>query len=129
MKEVERINKSVLTAHSIEIGNSGWSLSQKDNPVLCYYCKSPLFYVGIEGWYLRGHIKELAVRQLLVEAEKIIDLGINPKDCRNPRNAIFNVGENKMYLFDFGEYKFIEEPGNHKKIRKEIKVGIQRWYI
>mgnify|MGYP001570464852 FL=1 len=46
MREVERINKSVLTADSIEAGK-GWSLAQKDNPVLCSYCKSPLFYIGI----------------------------------------------------------------------------------
>ncbi len=47
MKELERINKSVLTADSIET-RKGWSLAQKDNPVLCEYCKSPLFYVGID---------------------------------------------------------------------------------
>ena len=46
MKEVERINKLVLTADSIECKR--WSLAQKDNPVLCSYCKSPLFYIGIE---------------------------------------------------------------------------------
>jgi hypothetical protein len=45
MREVERINKSVLTADSIE--SCRWTLAQKDNPVLCSYCKSPLFYVGI----------------------------------------------------------------------------------
>ena len=47
MKELERINKSVLTAGSIET-RKGWSLAQKDNPILCEYCKSPLFYVGID---------------------------------------------------------------------------------
>ena len=47
MKELERINKSIITADSIEARN-GWSLSQKENPTLCSYCKSPLFYVWIE---------------------------------------------------------------------------------
>ncbi|MEK6854841.1 MAG: hypothetical protein AABX73_01325 [Nanoarchaeota archaeon] len=46
MKEVERMNKLVLTADSIECKR--WTLAQKDNPVLCFYCKSPLFYIGIE---------------------------------------------------------------------------------
>lgn len=46
MREVERINKSVLTVDSIEDGR-GWSLAQKENPVLCFYCKSPLFYVNM----------------------------------------------------------------------------------
>lgn len=46
MREVERIQKSVLTADSIETGR-GWTLAQKDNPLLCSYCKSPLFYVGV----------------------------------------------------------------------------------
>lgn len=61
MREVERINKSVLTADSIE--SRGWSLSQKDNPVLCFYCKSPLFYIsivwGIVEEELCGSIKVL----------------------------------------------------------------------
>ena len=46
MKEIEKINKLVLTADSIECKR--WSLAQKENPVLCYYCKSPLFYAAIE---------------------------------------------------------------------------------
>ena len=46
IKENERINKSVLTANSIETSR-GRSLSEKDNPLLCYYCKSPLFYIHI----------------------------------------------------------------------------------
>ncbi len=46
MRETERINKSVLTADSIET-QRGWTLAQKDNPLLCRYCKSPLFYVGV----------------------------------------------------------------------------------
>lgn len=46
MKNIERITKLILTADSIEL-RRGWSLAQKDNPLLCSYCKSPLFYVEI----------------------------------------------------------------------------------
>jgi len=46
IKERERILKSVLTADSIETRRS-WTLSSKENPLLCYYCKSPLFYIEI----------------------------------------------------------------------------------
>ncbi|MAG77630.1 MAG: hypothetical protein CL811_12820 [Colwelliaceae bacterium] len=46
MREVERINKSIITADSIE-ARKGWTLANKDNPVLCHYCKSPLFYIGL----------------------------------------------------------------------------------
>lgn len=44
--EIERINKLVLTADSIR-SSDGWSLAHKNNPLLCDYCKSPLFYIEI----------------------------------------------------------------------------------
>jgi len=90
MKEVERINKSVLTADSIE-ARSGWSLSQKDNPVLCYYCKSPLFYVGIV-W---GIAEE---RELLGDI-KIKVLGKE----REPQYSLREIGLN-LYCAECGHF-------------------------
>ncbi len=45
-KDKEKIAKLVFTADSIE-NNKGWSLVQRENPLLCDYCKSPLFYIDI----------------------------------------------------------------------------------
>lgn len=61
MRELERINKSIITADSIET-SSGWSLSKEDNPFLCEYCKSPLFYINIEWGIVEDDIyKEIKV--------------------------------------------------------------------
>ena len=84
--------------------------------------------IGKGGWELEGHIKKQVGRQLLVEAEKIIDLGINPQDCDNSENAIFNFEENKMYLFDFHIYEFIKGTENLQKLREEVKRDIMDEY-
>ncbi|MEK6951836.1 MAG: hypothetical protein AABX29_02370 [Nanoarchaeota archaeon] len=76
MKETERINKSVLTADSIE-SKRGWSLAQKDGIVLCYYCKSPLFYF----------LKELGI----VEESNLWDIKVIHKE-REPQYILREVG-------------------------------------
>lgn len=78
MKEVERINKSVLTADSIE-GRGRWSLAQKENPVLCSYCKSPLFYVEIV-WGIVEESKLLEIKILEKERKScysLREIGLN----------------------------------------------------
>jgi len=84
--------------------------------------------IGKKGLYLNGDIKELAVKQLLVEVDKIIDLPIEPGDCTNPGNAIFNFEENKMYLVDFGMYEFIKGPKNLQELREQFKCNIINRY-
>lgn len=88
MKEVERINKSVLTADSIK-ARRGWSLTQKDNPVLCRYCKSPLFYVGIE-W------------GIVEEEELFKDIKVVGKE-REPQYWIREIGL-ILYCAECGHY-------------------------
>lgn len=87
MKEVERINKSILTADSIE-GNRGWSLAQKENPTLCYYCKSPLFYVFIE-WGV-------------VEESSLLGIPVRYKE-REPQYSLREVGL-LMYCAECGNF-------------------------
>ncbi len=60
MNEVERINKSVLIADSIK-STRRWSLAQQDNPVLCSYCKSPLFYLEIVWGIIEEEKREFKV--------------------------------------------------------------------
>lgn len=85
MKEVEKINKSVLTADSIE-ARRGWSLAQKDNPVLCFYCKSPLFYVGIV-WGI-------------VEEEELLGISISE---RKTNYSLREIGLN-LYCAECGHF-------------------------
>ncbi|MDP1695044.1 MAG: hypothetical protein Q8L34_05900 [Candidatus Woesearchaeota archaeon] len=87
MKEVERISKSVLTADSIE-SRRGWSLAQKDNPVMCIYCKSPLFYVGI-SWGI-------------VEEERWKDIKIFNKQ-REPQYRLQEIGLH-LYCAECGHW-------------------------
>jgi len=84
--------------------------------------------IGKKGSELKGNIKDLAVGQLLVEVEKIIDLGTEPRDCDNPENVIFNFEENKMYLIDFEFYEFIKGPKNRQKLREQFKHAIMNEY-
>lgn len=86
MKEVERINKLVLTVDSIE-SNRRWSLAQQDNPVLCSYCKSPLFYIEIV-WGI-------------IEQEKY-DFKVAGKE-REPQYSIREVGLN-LYCAECGHF-------------------------
>ena len=60
MREVERINKSVITADSIEV-TKGWGLGDKENPFLCYYCLSPLFYIRIVWGIVEDEVFEIKV--------------------------------------------------------------------
>lgn len=85
MKEVERINKSVLTADSIDV-RRGWSLSQKNNPVLCFYCKSPLFYVEIV-WGI-------------VEEEELLGISISE---RKTNYSLREIGLN-LYCAECGHF-------------------------
>lgn len=87
MREVERINKSVLTADSIEC-RRGWSLAQKDNPVMCLYCKSPLFYIEIV-WGI-------------VEEERWSDIKVLGKE-REPQYRLQEIGLN-LYCAECGHY-------------------------
>jgi len=84
--------------------------------------------IGREGLELEGHIKELAVGQLLVEVEKIIDLTIDPFDCDNPSNVIFNFEDNKLYLVDFGMYYRIKGPKNLQELGENYKRNIMDMY-
>lgn len=86
--EKEKINKSVLTANSIE-ASRGWSLSQKDNPLLCYYCKSPLFYIEI----IWGIVEELSLLGIKV-------LGDNHKSHYSLREVGFN-----LYCAECGKFE------------------------
>jgi|TARA_Y100000034_G_C6904339_1_gene419165 hypothetical protein len=88
MREVERINKSVLTADSIE-GMGRWSLSQKENPVLCFYCKSPLFYIQI-------------VWGVVEEEELFKNMGIVKRN-RKPHYSLREVGLN-LYCAECGHF-------------------------
>ena len=88
MREVERINKSVLTANSIE-GRGSWSLSQKENPVLCFYCKSPLFYIQI-------------VWGIVEERELLGDIKIIGKE-RKSNYSLREVGLN-LYCAECGHF-------------------------
>ncbi len=88
MREVERINKSVLTADSIETGR-GWSLAQKDNPLLCFYCKSPLFYVEI-------------VWGIVEERGLLWDIKVVGKE-REPQYALREIGLN-LYCAECGHF-------------------------
>ena len=88
MKEVERINKSVLTADSIRTGD-GWSLAMKDNPVLCFYCKSPLFYIRI-------------VWGVVEEEEFLKDIKVLGKE-REPQYSLREVGLN-LYCAECGHF-------------------------
>lgn len=93
MREVERINKSVLTADIIKTGGS-WSLSYKDNPVLCFYCKSPLFYVEIvwgiveEEELLEG-IKVLGKERKPQYALREIGLNLHCAECGHFHNNYY----------------------------------------
>lgn len=87
MREVERINKSVLTADSVETSR-GWSLAQKDNPVLCSYCKSPLFYVGIV-WGV-------------VEEKELLGIKVLGKE-REPQYSLREIGLN-LYCAECGHF-------------------------
>lgn len=86
MREVERINKSVLTADSIGT-REGWSLAHKDNPVLCFYCKSPLFYVEI-------------VWGVVEEEELLKDIKVLGKE-REPQYSLREIGLN-LYCAECG---------------------------
>ena len=46
MEIKEKIAKFVYTLESIETAR-GWTLSQRDKALLCYSCKSPLFYIEV----------------------------------------------------------------------------------
>lgn len=87
MREVERINKLVLTADSIE-GVGRWSLAQKENPVLCFCCKSPLFYVQI----IWG----------VVEEEELFNIKVIGKE-RKPHYSLRETGLN-LYCAECGHF-------------------------
>lgn len=65
MKEIERMNKLVLTADSVET-KGGWSLAQKENAFVCDYCKSPYFFVRQE----HGVIEEPSDWQVVGQRRK-----------------------------------------------------------
>jgi len=55
-QDKEKITKLIFTADSIKT-SKGWSLADKDNPLLCDYCKSPIFYIRV----IWGVIDETAI--------------------------------------------------------------------
>lgn len=129
MKEVERINKSVLTADSIETGR-GWSLAQKDSPVLCFYCKSPLFYVGItwgvtEEKELLGNIKILGKEREPQYSLREIGLNLYCAECGHFHNdyskyfypkdkIVCSWSDEELDLAEIEEIKYCLEQFNRK---------------
>lgn len=87
-KERERIIKLVLTADSIE-NTRGWSLAQKENPLLCIYCKSPLFYIQI-NWGIAD------------ETELFKDIKTLGKE-REPQYSLREIGFN-IYCAECGSF-------------------------
>lgn len=87
--EKEKIAKLVLTLDGIE-NSRGWSLAQKDNPLLCYSCKSPLFYIEI-------------VQGIVDETEIFKDIKVLEKE-REPQYSLREVGFN-IYCAECGKFE------------------------